>query len=87
MRYQLAGVRALVMAEQFRTSDYVVILEAVAPGIRDAAVAPLSLAELPALEFVIQLGTPRLPALLGFDELARTDASPFRAEPPAAPRR
>ncbi|WP_294057057.1 AMP-binding protein [Sphingomonas sp.] len=64
---RLAGVRALVMAERFKTSDYVAILASVAD-------------ELPELEFTIQIRRPRHAGLIAFDTLAATPVAEARAE-------
>jgi fatty-acyl-CoA synthase len=77
---RLTGARALVIAERFKTSDFIAILASVAPGIASAPAGPLNLPELPALDVVIQIGSPRYPALLAFDHLAGTDPIPARAE-------
>ncbi|MDB5686772.1 MAG: AMP-binding protein, partial [Rhizorhabdus sp.] len=76
----LGGVRALVIAERFKTSDYVALLESVAPEIATAGSAPLRLDAFPLLEFIIQIGAPHYPALLGFDHVADTAVAPWRAE-------
>ena len=77
---RLAGVRALVMAERFKTSDYVAILASIAPEIVSASPGALSLAAFPGLDYVVQIGSPRHPALLAFDTLAATDPASARAE-------
>lgn len=76
---RLAGVRALVIAERFKTSDYIALLESAAPEIATAGSAPLRLEAFPLLEFIIQIGNPRYPALLGFDQVA-VAVAPWRAE-------
>jgi len=76
---RLAGVRALVIAERLKTSDYIALLESAAPEIATADSAPLRLEAFPLLEFIIQIGTPRYPALLGFDQVA-VAVAPWRAE-------
>jgi fatty-acyl-CoA synthase len=76
----LAGVRALVMAERFKSSDYVGILEAIAPEIATATTLPLKFPNFPALQFVIQIGRPRHPVMIAFDALAATDPAAGRDE-------
>jgi fatty-acyl-CoA synthase len=77
---RLAGVRALVMAERFKSSDYVAILDSIAPEIASAMPGPLRLAEFPALEFVVQIGRPRHAAMLAFEDLSGTDPAFAREE-------
>src|SRR5882757_2108850 len=77
---ELAGVRALVLAERFKSSNYVAILASIVPQLETAPPRPLRLGRLPALEFVIQIGTPSLSALLPFAMLAGTDPADHAAE-------
>ena len=74
---RLVGVRALITAEKFKSSDYISMLAEIAPEIRDCAGSTLSLATLPDLQWIIQLGSPRWPSLLDFESLAATDPASF----------
>ena len=65
---RVAGVRAIVSAERLRTSDYLEMLQKVR-------------SELPALEFVIRMGTGRTPGMLNYEDIAAQG----RAQPLAAP--
>jgi len=61
------GVKALIAAERFKTSDYVGMVEALAPEIARGEPGRIAAARLPELRAVIQVGgTPR-PGWLGFD--------------------
>jgi len=53
------GVKALVAAESFKTSDYLAMLETLAPEIPGSPPGALEAARLPALSTVITLGGPR----------------------------
>ena len=64
---QISGCRAIVSAEQFKTSAYLDMLQKVRPG-------------LPALEFVIRLGNERTPGMLNYSEVvAKGHAAPIEA--------
>lgn len=77
---RLAGVRALVMAGLFRSSNYVALFESVAPEIATALRPPLRLEAFPLLEFVIQVGDPHYPSILAFDHVADMAVAPWSAE-------
>jgi fatty-acyl-CoA synthase len=66
----LSGCRALVIADRFKTSDYVAMLLDLAPEVLDAQ-PPHDCRRLPALQFVIQIGTPRSGSFIAFDDLLR----------------
>ncbi|MDT9600287.1 AMP-binding protein [Sphingosinicella rhizophila] len=66
----LVGVRALVIAERFKTSDYVAMLAEVAPELERERETRLSLGALPALEWIIQIGRPRLRSMIDFASIA-----------------
>ena len=53
------GVKALIAAESFKTSDYLAMLETLAPEIPGSPPGALGAARLPALSTVITLGGPR----------------------------
>jgi len=64
---QKVGVKALVCAERFKTSDYVAMVESLAPEVAACAPGRLSAAVLPDLKVLIQIGgTPR-PGWLDLD--------------------
>lgn len=70
------GARALICAASFKTSDYVAMVEALAPKVAGAARALIS-DRLPDLAHLIKIGGPQRPGWLNFDEVTalRTDAS------------
>ncbi len=66
--------KALIVSPRFKSSDYLAILLELAPELRDCEPGRLIAARLPALEFVIRLGSDKTPGMLNFDELL-SDAS------------
>ncbi len=66
--------KALIVSPRFKSSDYLAILLELAPELRDCEPGRLIAARLPALEFVIRLGSDNTPGMLNFDELL-SDAS------------
>src|SRR5215217_2680792 len=61
------GVKCLIAAEKFKTSDYVGMVEAVAPEIVASAPGKLTSSRLPELKTVIQIGGETRPGWLDFD--------------------
>lgn len=66
---RLAGVRALVTATRFKTSDYVGMLEELMPASGGDEPAPLFDPGLPDLRYVIEIGVATANARLSFDTL------------------
>jgi fatty-acyl-CoA synthase len=64
------GVKALVAAESFKTSDYAGMIETLAPEIIDAAPGQLVSARLPRLTVAIKIGGPPRSGWLDFDDIA-----------------
>ncbi len=64
------GVRALVAAERFKTSDYAAMVEALAPEAAASTPGALRSAALPKLEMLISIGPGRRPGWIAFDDLA-----------------
>ncbi|HEY3694525.1 AMP-binding protein [Phenylobacterium sp.] len=64
------GVKALICAERFKTSDYVGMTESLAPEIAACAPGRLAAAALPELASVIQIGGAPRPGWLAFDSVA-----------------
>jgi fatty-acyl-CoA synthase len=64
------GVKALICAERFKTSDYVAMVEALAPEIAACPPGRLEAAGAPALRWAIQIGGAPRPGWLAFDALA-----------------
>jgi fatty-acyl-CoA synthase len=68
--------RALILSPGFKSSDYVAILQELAPELETCAPGRLRSAKLPALEIVIRLGVVRTTGMFNFDALtsaARSD--------------
>jgi fatty-acyl-CoA synthase len=72
------GVKALVCAERFKTSDYVGMLESLAPELPTSTPGRLSAAALPALRTAIQIGGTARPGWLAFDDVAAMAAASER---------
>ncbi len=70
----LAGVKALILARRFKSSDYSAMLRSLAPELADAAPGALHAARLPALRLVAELGDGPGPGALGFAELVARGA-------------
>jgi fatty-acyl-CoA synthase len=72
------GVRVLICADRFKTSDYVGMVETLAPELAKSGSGRLRSPRLPLLERVIQIGgTPR-PGWLQFDQVAGLAGAPQR---------
>jgi fatty-acyl-CoA synthase len=69
------GCRMLVLAERFRSSDYVAMIGELCPELAAAAPGRLSAARLPALEWVVTCGATAHPGCLRFDDLAAMGAA------------
>ncbi len=67
------GVKALIAAESFKTSQYLEMVEALAPEIATAAPGDLHAERLPQLRVVAKLGSAARPGWLNFDGIARRD--------------
>ena len=63
------GCKALILAERFKTSDYVGMLRELAPELRRATPGKLKSARLPALRAVIVLGQSEQPGCLYFSDI------------------
>src|SRR5579871_922303 len=74
------GVKALVAAARFKTSDYLGMVETLAPELADALPGALSAARLPALRSAIMIGGAPRAGWFGIDEI------PGLAEPDDAAR-
>jgi fatty-acyl-CoA synthase len=81
------GCKALILAERFKTSDYVGILRELAPELDRAAPGKLEAPRLPGLRAVVVLGENRHPGSLRFAELlARGGEAQTRRIAALAPR-
>jgi fatty-acyl-CoA synthase len=68
--FNKVGLRAVVVAEQFKTSDYVGMVESLAPELASCEPRHLRSAKLPTLQMAIKLGPNARPGWIRFDELA-----------------
>jgi len=68
------GCRALILAPSFKTSDYLVMLEDLAPEMAASRPGALQSAKLPRLEIVIRLGAGKTPGMYNFDALLEPPA-------------
>ncbi len=73
--FNKVGVRALVAAEQYKSSDYLGMVETLAPELGSSKPGHLKSAKLPSLEMAIQLGDAPRAGWIRFDELAARPAS------------
>ena len=71
LRYALNKVqcRALILSPRFKSSNYLEILQVLAPELAHCKPGKLSAAALPSLSLVIRLGEERTPGMLNFDAL------------------
>jgi fatty-acyl-CoA synthase len=73
------GVKALITADSFKTSDYIGMIEALAPEIASSRPGALQSAKLPALRSVVKLSSSARAGWLSFDALAAGDVTRVRA--------
>ena len=66
-----SGCRAVIAAEQFKSSRYLEMLTYLAPELAACEPGRLRARKLPQLEAVIRMGSARSPGMLNFDELRR----------------
>ena len=63
------GCRALIMETTLKTSDYLAILQSLAPELATAVPGELHAERLPELRFVIRLGTDKTAGMFNFDDI------------------
>ena len=73
------GCRALVTAVKFKTSDYLGMINTLAPELATAAPGKLKSAKLPHLEIVIRTGGETSPGMLNFEAVMGMGGAPERA--------
>ena len=73
------GCRALVTATAFKTSDYVGMINTLAPELRHARPGHLDAAKLPSLKMVIQIGETPAPGTIPFDSVYSMGTAAHRA--------
>ncbi len=64
-----AGCRALILAPEFKTSNYLEMICDLAPELAHAMPGSLKAVRLPALEYVIRMGGAKSAGMLNFDDL------------------
>ena len=73
------GCKALVLAPALKTSDYLAIVNDLAPELTTCAPGALNSAALPELRSVIRLGAARSPGMFNFDDIAALGGDVQRA--------
>lgn len=73
------GCAALVTATAFKTSDYMGLLNSLAPELAAATPGHLVAARLPSLRIVIQIGAAKAPGTIAFDDVAALGGGAERA--------
>jgi fatty-acyl-CoA synthase len=74
------GCAALVTATAFKSSDYIGMVNALAPELATSVPGQLSAARLPQLRSIIQISGPLVPGAIPFDDLAARGAEAEHAE-------
>jgi fatty-acyl-CoA synthase len=64
------GCTALILAASFKTSDYIAILQSLAPELPSCAPGALTAAKLPTLRIVIRMGAETTPGMFNFGDIA-----------------
>jgi fatty-acyl-CoA synthase len=72
---QQSGCRGLILAAQFKTSNYTEMMISLAPELQQCAPGQLHAAKLPELTTVIRLGTENVAGMLSWDELMQSGVS------------
>jgi fatty-acyl-CoA synthase len=70
-----SGCRAIVSAERLRSSQYLEMLQALAPELAASEPGKLAARRLASLQCVIRMGETRTPGMLGYDEVVSRGAS------------
>ena len=73
------GCRALITATAFKTSDYIGMVNTLAPELAGCEPGKLNAAKLPKLEMVIQIGGPQAPGVFAFGAVLRLGGAAQRA--------
>lgn len=66
-----AGVRMLITATRFKSSDYIGMLQALAPELSEASPGQLQAARLPSLKWIVRMGEDPTPGMLNYATLLR----------------
>ena len=67
--------RALILAPVFKSSNYLEMICDLAPELATQAPGPLRAARLPALQYVIRMGSEKTPGMLNFDAMLTAPSS------------
>ena len=70
-----SGCRAIVSAERLRTSEYLDMLQSLAPELANCEPGKLIAKRLPSLQLVIRMGDAHTPGMLGYGEVVSRGAS------------
>ncbi len=73
------GCRALISATAFKSSDYMGMINTLAPELKGSLPGNLNAAKLPSLRTVIQIGSHTVPGALGFEAVAAMGGAEQRA--------
>jgi len=71
-----SGCRAIIAAEQFKSSRYLEMLARLAPELSDCEPGRLSSAKLPQLEIVVRMGKGMTPGMFNFTDVCRMGSEP-----------
>ena len=74
------GCAAIVTATAFKTSNYMEMINTLVPELASAEPGRLHAAKLPQLRHVIQIGGPKCPGTIAFDEVARMGGARHREQ-------
>jgi fatty-acyl-CoA synthase len=74
------GCRALITATAFKSSDYIGMVNTLAPELAASSPGRLNAARLPDLRTVIQIGGPKAPGVYGFDHVLHMGTAAERAK-------
>ncbi len=72
---RLSGIRVLVTASRFKTTDYIAMLAELMPAIAGSSLPPLFDMALPDLRYVIEIGGTVADARIGFDAMVAAGAN------------
>lgn len=80
------GCKALILAPAFKTSDYIGMVQALAPELERARPGALQAAKLPQLRIVVRLGDEKTPGMLNYADIASVAADTAKLDSvPLAP--
>ncbi len=77
---KIVGMRAIIAADRFKSSDYLGMLAGLLPELATAAPGALQSERLPDLHMVVAMGPDTPAGMIAFDALAATPADPVRLD-------